>query len=152
MNATSNAASRRASYRPDEPPWPAFRFTLKSSTFESVFRVRSLATYFAGSQYMTWLSWSDVLTRIAGYAPLLRFVYGQYDRMYSYSSRTFGFPHSSNSPTVRGSVVSSMVFTTSTNGTLRIAARQSVGRRLTTAPMRRPPALPPSITIRFRAP
>ena len=27
---------------------------------------RILATYLAGSQYMTWLSFSDVLTRMAG--------------------------------------------------------------------------------------
>jgi len=30
--------------------------TLKSSTLASVFSVRSFATYFAGSQYITWLS------------------------------------------------------------------------------------------------
>jgi len=30
--------------------------------FSSVLRVRSLATYLAGSQYITWLSWSEVFT------------------------------------------------------------------------------------------
>src|SRR3712207_7988742 len=35
----------------------------------------------------------------------------------SYSSAFFGLPHSSNSPTVSGSVSSSIVLMTSTNGT-----------------------------------
>ena len=45
-----------------------------SSGFVSVFSVRIRATYFAGSQYITWLSLSDVFTRIVGYAFAARFV------------------------------------------------------------------------------
>ena len=37
-----------------------------SSTLLSVFSVRSFATYLAGSQYITWLSWSEVFTSMAG--------------------------------------------------------------------------------------
>src|SRR6266568_182371 len=59
-----------------------------------------------------------------------------------------GFPDSSNSPTVRGSDSSSMVLITSTNGTLETTALKRSGRRFATAPMRRPPALPPSMTRR----
>jgi hypothetical protein len=50
-----------------------------------------------------------------------------------------------NSPTVSGIVSSSIVVTTSTNGTRATTARNSSGRWLTTAPISRPPALPPSI-------
>ena len=71
--------------------------------------------------------------------------------MYSYCSRIFGLPHSSNSPTVRGSDSSSMVLITSTKGTRSTAAAQQSGRRLSTAPMSRPPALPPSMTSRSGA-
>ena len=39
---------------------------LRSSGLSSVFSVRSLATYFAGSQYITWLSLNEVFTSIAG--------------------------------------------------------------------------------------
>ena len=39
---------------------------LSSSGLASVLTERSLATYFAGSQYITWLSWSEVSTSIAG--------------------------------------------------------------------------------------
>ena len=63
--------------------------------------------------------------------------------MYSYSSFFFGLPHSSNSPTVSGSVSSSMVLMTSTNGTWETTALKRSGRRLVTAPISRPPALPP---------
>src|SRR2546425_958915 len=59
-----------------------------------------------------------------------------------------GLPHSSNSPTVSGSDGSSIVLSTSTNGTRRTAAVQRSGRMFSTAPSRRPPALPPSITSR----
>ena len=38
----------------------------KSSGFASVFSVRIFATYFAGSQYITWLSLSPVFAKIAG--------------------------------------------------------------------------------------
>ena len=61
---------------------------------------------------------------------------------------TFGLPHSSNSPTVSGSDSSSIVLITSTNGTRSTAARNSSGRMLSTAPIRSPPALPPSMTSR----
>ena len=39
---------------------------LEEQRVPSVLSVRSLATYLAGSQYITWLSLSEVLTRIAG--------------------------------------------------------------------------------------
>ena len=52
-----------------------------SSGRASVLRVRSLATYFAGSQYITWLSLRPVVTNIAGYAPGFRLSYGLYERM-----------------------------------------------------------------------
>ena len=41
-----------------------------------------------------------------------------------------------------------MVLMTSTNGTLDTTALNRSGRRLATAPISRPPALPPSITSR----
>ena len=44
-----------------------------------------------------------------------------------------------------------MVFITSTNGTAEWTARNKSGRKLTTAPMSNPPALPPSITRRSGA-
>ena len=40
-----------------------------AATVSSCLRVRSFATYLAGSQYITWLSLSDVLTSMAGIAP-----------------------------------------------------------------------------------
>ncbi len=46
--------------------------------------------------------------------------------MYSYCSRIFGLPHSSNSPTVSGSDSSSIVLITSTKGTRSTAAAQQV--------------------------
>src|SRR5439155_1518129 len=59
-------AARSRSYRPDEPPWPPARLTLKYSGFESVLRARSFATHFDGSQYITWESLKDVVTSIQG--------------------------------------------------------------------------------------
>ncbi len=53
--------------------------------------------------------------------------------------------------TVSGSVASSMVFTTSTNGTSASTARNNSGRRLVTAPINSPPALPPLIASRSGA-
>ena len=44
-----------------------------------------------------------------------------------------------------------MVFTTSTNGTSATTARKRSGRRLATAPIRSPPALPPMIASRSGA-
>src|SRR4051812_12506202 len=90
---------------------------LSSSGLESVFNVRSLATYFAGSQYITWLSLSEVSTSIAGYAPFSRLSYGEYERMYLYARASLGLPHSRYSPTVSGSDASSIVVITSTKGT-----------------------------------
>src|SRR2546426_3007990 len=66
MNAYRNAISRSRSYRPDEPPWPPARLTLKYSGFASVLRARSFATHFDGSQYITWESLKDVVTSIQG--------------------------------------------------------------------------------------
>ena len=48
--AYSSATSRSESKRPDLPPCPAPMLVLSSSRLVSVFRVRSLATYLAGSQ------------------------------------------------------------------------------------------------------
>src|SRR5688572_5124671 len=109
-------------------------FVTSSSGFESVLYVRSLATHFAGSWYITWLSLNDVFTSIAGYAFFDTLLYGSYDFMYAYSAAFFGLPHSSNSPTVSGSVSSSIVLMTSTNGTCAITALNRSGRMLTTAP------------------
>src|SRR5450755_3183658 len=50
IQAYSNAVSRRRSYRPEAPPCPAGSILIFSSVgFLSVFMVRSLATYLAGS-------------------------------------------------------------------------------------------------------
>src|SRR6202789_1475169 len=72
--------------------------------------------------------------------------------MYSNAACSFGFPHSSYSATVSGSVASSIVFITSTNGTCDSTTRNSSGRIFTTAPISKPPALPPSIATRFGSP
>src|ERR1035438_8193557 len=58
--------------------------------------------------------------------------------MYWKKSDSLGFPHSSYSGTVSGSVASSMVFITSTKGTWVTTARNRSGRRLATAPISRP--------------
>src|SRR5689334_12002918 len=58
--AYTNASSLSASYRPDDPPWPPAMLHLNKSGLASVLSVRSFATYLAGSQYITWLSLSDV--------------------------------------------------------------------------------------------
>src|SRR2546426_402860 len=60
-----------------------------------------------------------------------------------------GLPHSSYSPVVNGIVESDMVVMTSTYGTPAMTPRNSSGRRLTTAPMRSPPALAPRANRRF---
>jgi hypothetical protein len=66
IHATSNAISLSASYRPDEPPCPAAKFTLSRICGAPSFSSRRRATYFAGSQYITWLSLIEVFTSIAG--------------------------------------------------------------------------------------
>src|SRR5580700_5204749 len=77
--AYSKAVSCRRSYRPLAPPWPAGSILILSSRgLVSVFNVRSLATYLAGSQYITWLSLKLVVTRMAGYARFSRLSYGLY--------------------------------------------------------------------------
>lgn len=53
-HAYSKAVSCNRSYRPLAPPWPAgFILILSSRGLLSVFKVRSRATYLAGSQYIT---------------------------------------------------------------------------------------------------
>ena len=47
---------------------------LQQQTFLSVLSVRNLATYFAGSQYITWLSLKEVFTSIAGIRPFFEIV------------------------------------------------------------------------------
>ena len=64
------------------------------------------------------------------------------------ASGSLGLPHSSYSATVRGRVASSMVFMMSTKGTWERTTRKRSGRMLVTAPMSRPPALPPSMATR----
>jgi hypothetical protein len=55
--ASSEARSFEASQRPDAPPCPAGSIsTLSSSALALVVSGRSLATYLAGSRYVTWLS------------------------------------------------------------------------------------------------
>ena len=61
----------------------------------------------------------------------------------SNSSGLRGSPHSSHSVMVSGMSASSIVVTTSTNGTSATTARHRSGRWLNTAPCRRPPALSP---------
>ncbi|PWN01643.1 hypothetical protein DJ010_16490 [Nocardioides silvaticus] len=74
--------------------------------------------------------------------------YGEYARIQSKSARRWGSPHSSHSVTVSGIDASSIVLTTSTNGTSATTARQRSGRWLNTAPCSRPPALSPRVAIR----
>src|SRR6185503_17588205 len=76
-----------------------------------------------------------------------RLSYGLYARSHLYCSGNVGLPHSSYSVTVIGSDASFIVLTTSTNGTLTIAAFTRSGLRFSTAPINNPPALPPSIVI-----
>ncbi len=64
--------------------------------------------------------------------------------MRAYASGSRGSPHSSHSVTVSGSDGSSIVVTTSTNGTSATIAPKRSGRRFATAPIKSPPALPPS--------
>jgi hypothetical protein len=45
-----------------------------TSGLSSVFSARSRATYFAGSQYITWLSLNEVFTSMVGYARAERLV------------------------------------------------------------------------------
>src|SRR5688572_31868352 len=68
--------------------------------------------------------------------------------MYSYAGLSFGLPHSMYSLVVSGNVASSIVLSTSTNGTCDTTALNRSGRRLLTTPINNPPALPPSITSR----
>lgn len=75
--------------------------------------------------------------------------------MYLKYSSSSGFPykirrwfgpahtHSSNSPTVRGRVLSLMVLMTSTKGTSETTAVNSSGAILSMAPINKPPALAP---------
>ena len=69
--------------------------------------------------------------------------------MYAYTSASCsGSPHSSHSITVSGSDGSRIVVSASTNGTSARMPANSSGARLATAPISRPPALPPSATSR----
>ena len=64
------------------------------------------------------------------------------------AASVIGLPHSGHSGGVSGSVSSSMVFSTSTNGTSATMPANSSGARLATAPISMPPALPPWPTMR----
>ena len=59
-----------------------------------------------------------------------------------------GSPHSSHSGGVSGRLASSIVASTSTNGTSAMISANRSGARLATAPISRPPALPPCATTR----
>src|SRR4051812_1248027 len=121
---------------------------LKSKAFASVLLARSRATHLAGSQYITCESLYDDFTSMAGYALAATLSWGEYCRMYLNSAAFLGLPHSSNSPVVNGSDSSSMVLSTSTKGTQATTAWNRSGRRLVTAPIKRPPALPPPMASR----
>ena len=69
--------------------------------------------------------------------------------MYAYTSALCsGSPHSSHSITVSGSDGSRIVVSASTNGTSARMPANSSGARFATAPISRPPAEPPSATMR----
>ena len=63
------------------------------------------------------------------------------------AASVIGLPHSGHSGGVSGRLSSSMVFSTSTNGTSATMPANSSGARLATAPISMPPALPPWPTI-----
>ena len=62
---------------------------------------------------------------------------------------SIGLPHSGHSGGVSGRVSSSMVLSTSTNGTSATMPANNSPARLATAPISMPPALPPWPTMRF---
>ena len=64
-------------------------------------------------------------------------------------SLSIGLPHSGHSGGVSGSVSSSIVLSTSTNGTSATMPANNSPARLATAPISMPPALPPWPTMRF---
>ena len=59
------------------------------------------------------------------------------------AASAIGLPHSGHSGGVSGRVSSSMVFSTSTNGTSAMMPAKRSGARLATAPISMPPAEPP---------
>ena len=63
---------------------------------------------------------------------------------------SMGLPHSGHSGGVSGRVSSSIVVSTSTNGTSAMMPRKRSGAILATAPISMPPALPPWATMRPR--
>src|SRR5664280_792539 len=65
------------------------------------------------------------------------------------ASLLIGLPHSGHSGGVSGRVSSSMVLSTSTNGTSATIPANNLPARLATAPISMPPALPPWPTMRF---
>src|SRR3979490_961138 len=64
-------------------------------------------------------------------------------------SLSIGLPHSGHSGGVSGRVSSSMVLSTSTNGTSATMPANNSPERLATAPISIPPALPPWPPMRF---
>ena len=94
-------------------------------------------------------SLSPVVTNIAGYGPGADVVVRASTPSCARTpSGSCGSPHSSHSVMVSGRSGSSIVVTTSTNGTSATIAAKRSGRRLATAPISRPPALPPRATSR----
>src|SRR3546814_7128910 len=67
------------------------------------------------------------------------------------SLSVIGLPHSGHSPGVSGSSASSIVLSTSTNGTSAITAPHRSGSELTTAPINSPPTDRPAIAKIGRA-
>ena len=69
MKAYSSAISYHRAVRRDLPPCPDPMSVLSSSRLSSVLTARSLATYLAGSQYVTRGSLRPAVTIIGGYSP-----------------------------------------------------------------------------------
>src|SRR5690606_8826803 len=118
MKANSSAVSRKDSNRPDLPPWPAPMLVFSRSSLSSVLSSRSLATHLAGSQYVTRGSLSPAVTSSGGEPCAGTLSYGAEERISSNAAlSSIGLPHSGHSPGVSGSEASSIVASTSTNGT-----------------------------------
>ena len=123
---------------------------MRSSTgAPEVLASRRAGTHLAGSTYSTRVSFRLVIAAIGGYGSAATFSYGAYPRIYRYTrSSSMGLPHSSHSRADSGSCGSEIEVTGSTKGTTARIPAYFRGARLATAPMSRPPAEPPSATIR----
>ena len=75
IQASTNASSRQASYRPLRPPCPAF-ISVFSRNGPPRASACSRAIHLAGSRYSTRVSFRLVMARIGGYRAARRFSYG----------------------------------------------------------------------------